>query len=197
MSVPPKEALVISEWSARAVSHLHDLLSLTEALAGASIQNAMLRERAIAPSEDQRVAIEASDLHSEKLLRQIEVLHEEARGHFESIARLEDEVANRDERLRELSEDWEAQGAQIIELETRLDRFPLKCPECAAAIAPEAPESDVVSFARNKERLKPAIECGTCKTPFVPDFRNRKYCSPECSPHIQSRRAMKARRASQ
>lgn len=86
-------------------------------------------------------------------------------------------LKDREDRLAELSTDWEAQGSKIMDLERQLAARPDECPECFENLVPkplaepaaEATPPELLAFGTKKA-------CKSCQAKFVAAPSNRKYC---------------------
>lgn len=165
----PGEARVIGEWSARYLQTLQDVVALSEALAGATIQNAILSARLGAHGEAAGSA--GSDLALVELLAE----RDDWKAQFE----LSDVACNGlSAKLTELEAEWESQGARILTLEKTLAARPESCPVCGEGLVDDTtvPAPPIATFAA---RLKPCGGAG-CKKTF-PARGARKYCD-DCQP---------------
>lgn len=204
------DAQAVGEWSARCVSLAEDLLAMTRTAAGLSLSNCVLRARLDSHSAVEEVLepggrdgfaprdelIELLTKERDEWKREADRLmaeHADAVGQLldwkrqfelsdESCTKLSGWLKDREERLNELSAEWEAQAAKIMELERQLAERPDACPACATSLVPAAP-------ADQEEQAEPAgtsppqplafgtkKACRGCRKKFIAHPANRQYC---------------------
>jgi hypothetical protein len=183
--------------------HLAEAVTLTTQLAASEMQCLILQARIedltarlaqagdpFEPQCDGPGLSPALDRDLEEARAQALTQRERAASLAEENERLVGWLKDREDRLNQLSTEWEQQGARIMELENQLATQPRACPQCETPLVLEktiaraepGPSSDAVSFTKNKAKLKPKRLCRVCKTEFIPNLYYKAFCSDKCRP---------------